>query len=123
MSEITSAHRVTRCGGLNFSAIGIIVTIMAEDSAGVACGVGALILGLWFWMLAINFHRDYMRILRYAASRSEEGMKILGEAGETSISLPDRFWRWLIRFRSSPNEAVAVPGMGAAPNPGHQADG
>ena len=95
LNEATSAHRVARSAGLNFSAIGIIVLILNEDSGGRICGAGALVLGLSFWMLAIDLHRGHMFRLKVAAGSFEEGKRILVEAGEQTSSLPDRMGRWL----------------------------
>lgn len=123
----TSVHRIARAGGLNFVALGTMVFILSDSSAGSVLGAGLLILGLSFWWVAIDWHREYMSLMRSAAVRSEAGKKLVNEAGERSLSLPER-WRlqiraWLRGLARGASREVAVVHVGDATNQGPQADG
>jgi len=123
LNEATSAHRVARSASFNFLAIGVIVLTLTQDSGGSACGAGALVLGLSFWMVAIDFHRYHMFKLRVAADSFEEGKKILAEAGEKEISFSGKIEGWWILIRA--REGKGKPTFEAnkeAPNTGPQAD-
>jgi hypothetical protein len=116
LSAQTAVHRITRAGGLNFLALGIMTILLGGSSALTAVGSGVVILGLSFWWVAIDWHREYMSLMRTAAAAIPTTKEALDKAGERSISFPDRFlgqvkcwWRVL-----APNTSAAPDANRAA---------
>lgn len=117
LSAQTAVHRITRSGGLNFLALGATIILLGGSSAFNAVGSGVIVLGLSFWWVAIDWHREYMSLIRTAASAIPAGKEILDKAGERSVSFPDRLLSQIKHWgRTVGNAAGPAPNTNAAPD-------